>query len=238
MSLWKRLSMIFKAKANKALDSAENINETLDYSYTKQVEMLAKVRRGVADVATSRRRVEMQRDQLQGQADKLQQQAEAALNSGREDLAREALTRKAGLTSQIQDLTGQVNNLRQEEEKLIAAQQKLSTKVEGFRTKKETLKANHAAAEATAKIGEVFAGISDDGSSDAIQRAEDKVLQMQARGSAVDELANSGALDSLYGPSDSLTRELEVAAAASSVDDEIARLKAMSAPKTPQALES
>src|SRR6185503_11826388 len=91
----KRISMIFRAKANKALDRAEDPRETLDYSYQRQVEMLTKVRRGVADVATSRKRVELQMNQLQAQSDKLTAQAEKALGMGREDLAREALTRKS-----------------------------------------------------------------------------------------------------------------------------------------------
>jgi phage shock protein A len=97
MSMMKRISMIFRAKANKALDRAEDPRETLDYSYQRQVEMLAKVRRGVADVATSRKRVELQMNQLQSQSAKLTERAQKALGMGREDLAREALTRKSGL---------------------------------------------------------------------------------------------------------------------------------------------
>src|SRR6476660_2175448 len=94
----KRMGMIFRAKANKALDKAEDPRETLDYSYQKQLELLQKVRRGVADVATSRKRLELQMTQLQQQSDKLDGQARQALSMGREDLAREALTRKSGLT--------------------------------------------------------------------------------------------------------------------------------------------
>src|SRR3712207_3176194 len=93
MSLMKRLSLIFRSKANKALDRAEDPRETLDYSYQRQLDLLSKVRRGVADVATSRKRVELQVNQLEQQAAKLQDQAQKALGMGREDLAREALTR-------------------------------------------------------------------------------------------------------------------------------------------------
>ena len=103
MTLMKRMSLIFKAKANKALDKAEDPREVLDYSYQKQLELLTNVRKGVADVATSSKRVELQINQLQQQADKLQGQAQQAINVNREDLAREALTRKSGLTQQIAD---------------------------------------------------------------------------------------------------------------------------------------
>ena len=104
MSVMKRLKLIFSAKANKALDRAEDPRETLDYSYERQLQMLQKVRRGVADVATSRKRLELQLQQLQAQSDKLEGQGRQALSAGREDLAREALTRRSAVQQQQTDL--------------------------------------------------------------------------------------------------------------------------------------
>src|SRR6266540_884432 len=192
MSILKRMSTIFRAKANKALDKAEDPRETLDYSYQKQLELLQKVRRGVADVATSRKRVE-----LQAQSDKLHGQAQKALSMGREDLAREALTRRSGLAQQLEGLQAQHAQLQGEEEKLTLASQRLQAKVESFRTRKETIKATYTAAEAQTRINEAFSGISEEMSDVglAVQRAEDKTAQMQARAGAIDELLASGALD-------------------------------------------
>ena len=158
MGTWQRFTMIFKSKANKAMDKMENPGETLDYSYEKQLELLQKVRRGVADVATSRKRLEIQIQGLEQQSAKLDQQARAALAHGREDLAREALTRKSGLASQIADLQTQLAGLQAQEEKLIDASRRLQAKVEAFRTKKETIKATYSAAEAQTKINEAFTG--------------------------------------------------------------------------------
>src|SRR3712207_7527136 len=121
MGLMQRFRLIFNAKANTALDRAENPNETLDYSYQKQLELLQKVRRGVADVATSRKRVELQVSQLQQQSDKLHGQAQQALAAGREDLAREALTRRSALEQQMSELQAQHASLQGEEEKLTLA---------------------------------------------------------------------------------------------------------------------
>ena len=228
MGLWQRFTLIFKSKANKALDKAEDPRETLDYSYEKQLELLQKVRRGVADVATSRKRLELQMQQLQGQSDKLESQARAALAGGREDLAREALTRRSGLQTQITDLQSQYADLAAQEEKLTAASQRLQAKVESFRTKKETIKATYSAAEAQTKINDAFAGLSEElgDVGMAIQRAEDKTLQMQARASAVDELLASGALDDPTGTSkDSITLELERMASGADVDAQLAALK-------------
>lgn len=235
MSLMKRISLIFRSKANKALDRAEDPRETLDYSYQRQLELLSKVRRGVADVATSRKRVELQVNQLEAQGAKLQDQAQKAITMGREDLAREALTRKSGLNNQITDLKAQHAQLQGEEEKLTLAQQRLQAKVEAFRTRKETIKATYTAAEAQTRIGEAMSGISEEMGDVgmAVQRAEDKTAQMQARAGAIDELIASGALDDVTqtGAGDDIARELESMSSQADVEAELAALKGGSAPK-------
>ncbi|HEX3488626.1 MAG TPA: PspA/IM30 family protein [Streptosporangiaceae bacterium] len=241
MGVMKRVSTIFRAKANKALDRMEDPRETLDYSYQTQLELLQKVRRGVADVATSRKRVELQMNQLQQSSDKLDRQARDSLAAGREDLAREALTRKSGLTSQLSDLNTQYASLQGEEEKLTGASQRLQAKVDAFRTRKETIKATYTAAEAQTRINEAFSGISEEMGDVgmAIQRAEDKTAQMQARAGALDELMASGALDDVVsGPRDDIQSELDRIGATHGVDSELERMKAeLSGASAPRELE-
>ena len=239
MGIWQRISLIFRSKANKALDRAEDPRETLDYSYQRQLDLLSKVRRGVADVATSRKRVELQVNQLEQQSAKLQDQAQKAISMGREDLAREALTRRSGLTTQINDLKVQHAQLQGEEEKLTLAQQRLQAKVEAFRTRKETIKATYTAAEAQTRINEAMSGIGDEMGDvgAAIQRAEDKTAQMQARAGAIDELIASGALDDVSAVSagDDIARELDAMSSQSDVEAELAALKAKSSPEAIEA---
>ncbi|WFB09956.1 PspA/IM30 family protein [Streptomyces sp. LX-29] len=225
----KRMGMIFRAKANKALDRAEDPRETLDYSYQKQLELLQKVRRGVADVATSRKRLELQLNQLRSKSTQLEDQGRKALALGREDLAREALSRRAALQQQVSDLEVQHQTLQGEEEKLTLASQRLQAKVDAFRTKKETIKATYTAAQAQTRIGEAFSGISEEMGDVglAIQRAEDKTAQMQARAGALDELMASGALDDPTGMAkDDITAELERISGGADVELELQRMKA------------
>jgi len=229
MGLWERIKVIFGAKANAALDKAEDPRQTLDYSYEKQLELLQKVRRGVADVATARKRLELQIQGLDSQATKLEGQAKAALAGGREDLAREALTRRSGVQAQIADLQAQLADLQAQEEKLTAASQALQQKVDRFRTEKETIKATYSAAEAQTRINEAFSGISSElgNVGAAMQRAQDKTAQMQARATALDELMASGALEDVTGTTkDSITLELERMASANQVEDDLAKLRA------------
>ena len=240
MGVMKRVSLVFKAKANKALDKMEDPRETLDYSYQRQLELLTKVRRGVADVATSRKRVELQMNQLQQQANKLEDQARKALGMGREDLARAALERKASAQSQLNDLQVQYAQLQGEEEKLTVASQRLQSKVDAFRTRKETIKATYTAAEAQTRINEAFSGISEEMGDVgmAIQRAEDKTAQMQARAGAIDELMASGALDdAVGGHRDDIQSELDMMAASSDVERELSRLKGEITASAPKQLE-
>jgi phage shock protein A len=225
---FQRFLDIFRSKANKALDKMEDPRDTLDLSYERQVEQLTKVRRGVADVATARKRIELQAQGLQKQADKLQGQAKAALSQGNEDLAREALARRAALGEQLTELKTQHDQITEQEQKLVSTSQQLQARVEQFRTQKETLKATYTAAEAQTKVGEAVSGISTS-SKDAgatMQRAQDKIASMQARAGAIDELLASGALEDLSTPVDDIQKELDKVSSTSQVDNELAALKA------------
>jgi len=227
MGLMKRFFLIVKAKVSKLLDHAENPNETLDYSYEKQLELLQQVRRGVADVVTSKKRVELQAEKLEASVAKLDNQARQAVQAGREDLARIALERKKGVQAQLQSLDAQRIQLEGEQEKLVAAEQRLTAKVEAFRTQKETIKAQYTAAEAQVKINEAFSGISEEMADVglSVQRAEDKTEQMRARAGALDELLESGVFEDVTQPGDMIDRELAKVTTETEVDAELEALK-------------
>ncbi len=228
MGLAKRISTMFQAKANAELNKREDPRQTLDLSYEQQLENLTKVKRAVADVATARKRVEIQAEQLKAQGDKLAEQAKAALSQGNEPLAREALTRREAIASQLKDLDTQHATIVEQEDKLTQTSQRLQSEVEAFRTRKETIKATYTAAEASAHISEAVSGIStsmsDAGA--AMQRAQDKVAEMQARSGALDELLASGTLTDLTAsPTDDIQAQLDKAGSSSNIDAQLAALK-------------
>ncbi|MCC9306056.1 PspA/IM30 family protein [Kitasatospora sp. RB6PN24] len=236
-SITRRIAALFRIKVGKALDRAEDPREVLDYSYEKQLDLVQKVRRGLADVATSRKRVELQITQLDQSSAKLEGQAQQALAVGREDLAREALSRRAAVTSQITDLRGQETSLQAEEEKLTLASQRLQAQVDAFRTRKETVKASYTAAEAQTRIGEAVTGVSEEMGDigTAMQRAQDKTEQLQARAGALDELMASGALEDATLPAgrDDIQDQLDAAAEGHDVEADLARMKAELTAATP-----
>ena len=103
-----RMSTIVKAKVSKVLDRAEDPAETLDYSYSKQLELLQNVKKGIADVVTSKKRLQLQEAQMQQQVVKLDTQARQALAANREDLARVALERKQSVQTELQSMDSQI----------------------------------------------------------------------------------------------------------------------------------
>ena len=237
MGMLKRAGEIFQAKANKALDKAEKPDEMLDLSYEQMLEQITKVRQALATIAASRKRIELQEDQLHHSIDHLTDQARQALAANREDLAKEALARKATAQAEIDDMEPQHQQLGEQEEKLTATLQALQARVNQFRTQKETMKAQYAAAQASASVNESVAGISDtfSDSGAALQRAQDKIQNMQARAGALDELLASGALEDVGGGSDDIQKQLDEVGASSQVSDELAQMKAELAAGAPAA---
>jgi phage shock protein A len=235
MTLFQRAHDIVNAKANKALDAAEKPDEMLDLSYEQMLDQITQVRRGLVEIAASRKRIELQEQQFQHTVDHLQDQAKAALAQGREDLAREALSRKAAAQAQIDAMEPQHEQLVEEEEKLGNTLDALQKRVNNFRTQKEVLKAQYTAAQAETSVGESAAGISKSfGDSGAeLQRTQDKIEQMQARAGAVDELLASGVLEDVGGDTDDIQKELDEAGTAAGVDQELAALKAEIGPGSP-----
>ncbi|MBA3330352.1 MAG: PspA/IM30 family protein [Actinobacteria bacterium] len=223
-----RASTVVKSKFSKLLDKAEDPNEMLDYSYEQQLQLLQNVKRGVADVVTSKKRLQLQSDQLERSLVKLETQAREALAAGREDLARAALERKTTAQQQLQGLDTQIQGLEAQQEKLVSSERQLSAKIEAFRGQKEVIKAQYSAAEAQVRIGEAATGIGEQMADTglAIQRARDKTEQMQARAGAVEELIESGTLEDFTSGEDRLDRELAQVSAQSQVDSELERMKA------------
>jgi phage shock protein A len=228
MGLYQRAHEIVQAKANKALDAAEKPDEMLDLSYNQMLDQITQVKRGLVQVAASRKQIELQEQQFQHTADHLQDQAKAALAVGKEDLAREALSRKAAAQGEVDSMDAQRQQLSEQEAKLEQTLNALQQRVNEFRTKKEVLKAQYTAAQAESSINESVSGISstlgDSGAT--LQRAMDKIAATQARADATDELLQSGVLEDVGGSTDDIQAELDKASSDSEVDKELAALKA------------
>jgi phage shock protein A len=234
-----RISTVIKQKANILLNKYEDPREALDYSYTKQVELLNKLRRDIAEVVTAKKRLEMQKAKLWDNIRTLDEQARRSIDAEREDLAKLALERKNTNLMQLQRLDKQITEMQAEQEKLEQTQERLSTKVEEFRSKKETIKAQYSAAQAQVRIKENVTGISEEVTDIgmALNRAEDKTEKMKAKARALDEMIESGVLTDYTSNKDTIEKELEQITVRGSVEEELAKLKAERQRKKKQAME-
>ena len=239
MGLTNRLSTVIKQKVNQLLDRYEDPRQALDYSHVKQTEMLNKLRRDIAEVVTSKKRLEMQKAKLWDNIRTLDEQAHRSIEVDREDLAKLALERKNANLLQVQGLEKQIAEMQNEQEKLEQTEKRLSTKVEEFKSKKEVIKAQYSAAEAQVRIKESVSGIyeemTDVGLS--MSRAEDKTEKMKAKAQALDEMINSGVLTDYTSNKDDIEKELEKITVNGSVEEELAKLKAEKARKKKQVIE-
>lgn len=230
MGLFSRLLTFLRIRTSAALDKAENPSQVLDYSYNKQLEQLQELKHSIVDVVTNEKRLELQQKQLVEKVNRLDQQAAQALQANREDLARLALERKETLLTQLNAYEQQIAQLRSQEEKLINMERTVSARVEAFRTQKEMVKAQYNAAQAQVKISENITGISQEMSEMnlAMQRAQDKMLTMQARANAMEAMIEQGTLSEQFLPGaggDTLDRELQQIATQQNVETQLQTLK-------------
>ncbi len=229
MGIFSRFINLIRIRANSALDKAEDPGQVMDYSYSKQLEQLQQLRRSIADVVTNEKRLEIQQKETEAKVNKLGEQARQALLVNREDLARLALQRKENLVSQLNSYEQQIAQLKAQEERLITMERNVSTRIETFRTQKEMVKAQYNAAQAQVKINEAITGISQEMTEInlAMQRAQDKVLNMQARANALETLIEQGTLgeQGLPGSSDTLDRELRQISTEQHVEAQLQTLK-------------
>ena len=193
MGIGGRIARILRSRRDSGED-VEVLADKLDATYRSQLSHLQKVRRGVADIATSRKRVEVQLARLAQEAATLDAEAQAAVARGDDDAARAALTRKVTLEQAATDLGERHRALQSDEQKLIGTADDLQQRIEDFRLRKDTLSARHSAAAARAEITGAGSGIASSMSdvNQAMESAERHTRELEAKADAVDELVEGG----------------------------------------------
>jgi phage shock protein A len=229
MGLLSRFRAIFQAKANQVVDQMEDPKASLDYSLVKLEESRRQIGRSLVEVSAAKTRLEHQQDELVAAAQKYAGQAKAAVEAGRDDLARTALERKQEAQARQAELETNVANLERQAETLKQSQANLERKIALFRSKKEELKAIYDSSKAQLRVQEAVSGVSEDLADvgNTIQRAETRIREMQSRADAIESLVAEGVLsDALAPEADDIDRELARIGRGQAVEQELARLKA------------
>ncbi|KAA1378634.1 PspA/IM30 family protein [Aeromicrobium fastidiosum] len=226
MSIGDRVSKWWGSRRSGG-DDAGALKDRLDQTYRTQTGLLQQVLRGVADVSTSRKRVDLQLAQLAQQTAQLDQQAKDAVAAGRDDDARAVLTRKVTLEATASDLQAQRDDLLAEERKLELSADRIRQDVESFRVRKDTLSARHTAASARAEISSATNGINSTVSEvgQAMEAADRRTREMEAKADAVDELVAEGVVGTAGESADAaLARQFDAALDGTEVDRQLEQI--------------
>ncbi|MHB1665904.1 PspA/IM30 family protein [Thiomonas sp.] len=228
MGLFSRAAEIIQAKTHAVLNGMENTDETLDLSYEKMIGALQDVKRHTADVVAERISLDQQIAACQKNMTRSEADAKLALQDNREELAKQALLAKTAEATKLASLQQAHDGIAAQEAKLADYCAKMQQRIDAFRTQKEVLKAQNSAASAQVKVTESLSGIGSTrgNAGDALQRAQDKTQAMQAKAAALDSMMASGVLSDPLDHRSQVEKELDQLHASSSVDDDLARLKA------------
>ncbi len=218
---------IIEAKINKLLNKLEDPNETLDLSYEKMVAGLQEVKSHLADVVTEQKHLEQKVEQVKNAIADRDNQARAALQIGKEDLAKSALELKLQETTHLQQLQESLTAITAQADKLKFAQQKFQQRIDAFREQKEIAKANYQASSAQVKVNESLSGVSKElgGVGQALDKANEKMENMKARAAAIDALTEEGILNDPLAKGDTISQQLDKAKQQATVQDELEKLK-------------
>ncbi len=226
MSILKRLKSVFNAKANTVLNEIENPEEALQLSLVEMKEKIKDVKKALLEVTTIKKRLEGELERIKDKIKLANEQAELAIKADREDLAKAALEKKQDLILKEEKTTLKIENLQEKIKVITESKEQLVKRVNELESKKKELIATNKAADAQLDVKEIMTGVSDDITdiTDRIERAENKIAEKSARISAMDELVETGGLDTL-GNTDKIDKELKSIQRQSKIKEELKALK-------------
>lgn len=233
MSLSSRVQLLLHGRALRILNELEDPREILEVAVEYQRESLLSLRRGRIELAAARRQLERERDRLRERQAHQGQQARRAVAAGRDDLAREALTRQQRTLADLQALDGRLRELEQQEQRYTAAEQTLAARAAAFTSRRTVASALYTAAEARVHLEETLraASLEPDATTIgvAVERAEASIERMQARAEALSETGDPLGGVTIPGDvgatGDPLERELSGMETAAVVEERLAALK-------------
>jgi len=217
VSLFSRISTIFKANINDALSKAEDPEKMLNQIVGEMNEQLVKTKQQVAVAIADEKRLQKQYQAEEQQTQEWERKATLAVQKGNDELAKEALARRNEHANLAAEYKTQWEKQKQAVNTLKENLGSLERKIAEAGRKKNLLVARQKRAQAQKQIHETMSGIRDGSAFETFDRMAGKVDQIEARADAAAEMADMEA-DKL----EDQFAELE----SSNLDDDLAALKA------------
>jgi phage shock protein A len=191
MSLFDRVSRLVRANVNDAISKAEDPEKILEQALVDMQDNFVKMKEAVASAIAQQKRSQTQLDNNRREAQVWQERAELAIKKGDDELAKQALMRKKGLTDTVTALQTQLDQQNAQVDGLKKNMLMLESKIAEAKAKKDMLKARAQAAKANEQLQSSMNSMSNSSAMAAFERMEDRVVQMEARGQASAELAGA-----------------------------------------------
>lgn len=218
MNLFDRFSRVAKANLNEALKKLEDPEKVMNQAVIDLQSDLVKIRQSYAEVMATQKKMEKQQAAAAKLADEWMGRAQLALTKGDEELAREALTRKQQAAEQADSLAGQLTVQTDSLNKLFDSMSQLESKVTEAKAMKEQYVARARTAQTSTKVNDMLAGVGENSMS-SFDRMKEKVEQLETTAEVSAGMLGAASDTSL----EAKFAQLE---GGSTVDDELARMKA------------
>lgn len=218
MGILDRVAVVIKSNLNHLINKAEDPEKMLDQILIQMRQQLMEAKREVAVAIADEKRLGAQLEAELEQVGEWERRAMLAVQKGDDDLAREALRRKADHEQIAVGYKKQWDAQKLSTENLKNALRALSQKIEEAGRKKNLLVARQKRAEAQKHIHEVMTGLSDTSAFESFDRMATKVEQLEAQANAALEIS-----EDLSG--EAFEQRFRALESGSDVDQELAALK-------------
>jgi phage shock protein A len=219
MGIMDRMATVIKSNLNHLINKAEDPEKMLDQILIQMRQQLVEAKREVAVAIADEKRLAAQLEAELEQVREWERRATMAVQKGEDDLAREALRRKADHEQIAIGYKKQWDAQQASTENLKNGLRALSQKIEEAGRKKNLLVARQKRAEAQKHIHEVMTGLTDTSAFESFDRMTAKVEQIEAQAGAAVELSQE-----LSG--DTMEQRFRALESSTDVEQELHALKA------------
>lgn len=197
MGLFSRIGTLLKANINDLVSKAEDPEKILNQLILDMKEQLIEAKKQVAVAIADEKRLKKQLDNELHMAREWEKKAMMAVRAGRDDLAKEALTRKQEHDDLTSEYKAHWEAQKAAADKLRDSLRQLNAKIEEAKRRKNLLIARQKRAEAQQTIQETMSGLNDTSAFDTFDRMSEKIERMEAEAEASAELAEGFSGDQL-----------------------------------------
>ena len=198
MGILTRIFNLFRATTSDLLDKAEDPEKMIKQMISDLEAQKKKAKEQMTEALALQKRLERDTEKEHQEAEKWEQKAILAVQNEKDDLAKEALTRKNEYLRRALDFEKQLEMHQNNADSLKQSYQTMEDKIDEIKRKQGLLSVKQKQAEAQEKIYKTIEGLGDtSGIMDTIERAEEKVENLQARAEAYQEISMESDQESL-----------------------------------------